>query len=174
MGKYAQLVMGPAGSGKSTYINAIRIHCENIKRIVHCINLDPAAEVFNYPVTIDIRNLINIDDVMEELSFGPNGSLIFAMEYLLENIDWFQEEIGDYDSDYLLIDCPGQIELYSHIKIMKNLIEYLKQWGYYVCGVFLLDSQFMIEPRYSNFYNIYMYAFYKVNLWQEHYNVYLP
>ena len=58
MGKHAQLVMGPAGSGKSTYVNTIRLHCENTRRSVHCVNLDPAAEVFNYPVSIDIKELI--------------------------------------------------------------------------------------------------------------------
>lgn len=58
MGRHAQLVMGPAGSGKSTYVDAIRQHCENAHRTVHCVNLDPAAEVFKYPVSIDIRDLI--------------------------------------------------------------------------------------------------------------------
>lgn len=35
-------------------------------------------------VFIDIRDLISIDDVMddEELRFGPNGGLIFCMEYV--------------------------------------------------------------------------------------------
>lgn len=34
---------------------------------------DPAAEHFKYPVSIDIRNLISLDDVVEELALGPNG-----------------------------------------------------------------------------------------------------
>lgn len=99
MGKHAQFVMGPAGSGKSTYVNTLRTHCENIftikfillifktmKRIVHCINLDPAAENFNYPVTIDIKELITVDEIMEELPYGPNGGLVYAMEYLVDII----------------------------------------------------------------------------------------
>jgi hypothetical protein len=60
MGKHAQLVIGPAGSGKSTYCDAIRKHCEDIKRTVHVINLDPAAEEFAYPVSIDIKELISV------------------------------------------------------------------------------------------------------------------
>ena len=27
--------------------------------------------------------------------------------YLLENMDWLEEELGDYDNDYLIFDCPG-------------------------------------------------------------------
>ncbi|EGG22743.1 GPN-loop GTPase 3 [Cavenderia fasciculata] len=145
MAKHAQLVMGPAGSGKSTYCDAMRKYCEEIKRVVHVVNLDPAAEVFEYPVSVDIKNLITVDEVMEELEYGPNGGLVYAMEYLIENMDWFTDEIGDYDEDYLIIDCPGQIELYSHIPVMRTLVETLKQNGYNVCAVFLVDSQFILD-----------------------------
>lgn len=146
MGKHAQLIMGPAGSGKSTYCNTIRLHCENAKRVVHCVNLDPSAEVFAYPVTVDIRELISVDEVMEELPYGPNGALVYAMEFLLENLEWFEEQLGDYEDDYLLLDCPGQIELYSHMDMMKRLADQLVQWGYSVCAVYLLDSHFVMEP----------------------------
>lgn len=44
------------------------------------MNLDPAAEHFEYPVAIDIRDLISLADVIEELNYGPNGGLIYCME----------------------------------------------------------------------------------------------
>jgi hypothetical protein len=28
--------------------------------------------------------------------------------YLLQNMDWLEEELGGYDDDYLIFDCPGQ------------------------------------------------------------------
>ena len=31
--------------------------------------------------------------------------------YLLENMDWLEEELGGYDDDYLIFDCPGKISL---------------------------------------------------------------
>ncbi|EFA74657.1 ATP binding protein [Heterostelium album PN500] len=64
--------MGHAGTGKSTYCDTMRKHCEEIKRSVHVVNLDPAAEVFEYPVSIDIKNLITVDEVIDELAYGPN------------------------------------------------------------------------------------------------------
>eukprot|EP01133_Synstelium_polycarpum_P006769 gene6769-7868_t len=137
--------MGPAGSGKSTYCDTIRKHCEEINRSVHVVNLDPAAEVFNYPVSVDIKNLITVDEIMEELEYGPNGGLVYAMEYLIENMDWLTDELGDYEDDYLIIDCPGQIELYSHIPVMRSLCDNLQQAGYRVCAVFLVDSQFILD-----------------------------
>jgi GTPase SAR1 family protein len=134
MGKYAQLVMGPAGAGKSTYVNAVRTHLENTKppRVVHCINLDPAAEVFHFPISINIKDMVSVDEIMEEEGLGPNGGLVQAMEFLLDNLEWFKEELGDYGDDYLIFDCPGQIELYTHLDIMSNFIKQLQLWDYSV------------------------------------------
>ncbi|KOB70492.1 GPN-loop GTPase 3, partial [Operophtera brumata] len=55
------------------------------------------------------------------------------------------EQLGDVDDDYLLFDCPGQIELYTHLPVMKKLVDLLDKWGFRVCVVFLIDSQFMID-----------------------------
>ncbi|KAJ3324753.1 ATP binding protein [Boothiomyces sp. JEL0866] len=114
-----------------------------MKRSIHLVNLDPAAEYFEYEPTIDIKNLITLEEVMQQLNYGPNGGLIYCLEYLLENLDWFENELQDYDDDNLIIDCPGQIELYTHSNIMRQLVECLHRLGYRVCGVYLLDSQFV-------------------------------
>ncbi|TPX35229.1 hypothetical protein SmJEL517_g02301 [Synchytrium microbalum] len=143
MGRICQLVMGPAGSGKSTYCTTMMAHLQASKRSVHLVNLDPAAENFEYKPTIDIRSLITLEDVMEELKFGPNGGLIYCMEYLMNNLDWFEEELSGYEEDYLIIDCPGQIELYTHIPIMRQFTEFMKKHEYVVCGLYLIDSQFI-------------------------------
>ena len=145
MGKYAQLVMGPAGSGKSTYCKTIQEHCQNQRRTVHVVNLDPAAEQFNYPVSIDIRELVTVEEAMTTLSLGPNGGLVYCMEQLLEDIDWFKEQIDEYEEDYLIIDCPGQIELFTHYPVMSTFARHLKNWGYNVVAVYLLDSHFITD-----------------------------
>lgn len=31
-----------------------------------------------------------------------------TFRYLLENMDWLEDELGDYENDYLIIDCPGE------------------------------------------------------------------
>lgn len=46
--KYAQLVIGPAGTGKSTYCHALQEHASNVGRTIHVGNMDPAAESFKY------------------------------------------------------------------------------------------------------------------------------
>ncbi|ELU41748.1 ATP(GTP)-binding protein Fet5 [Rhizoctonia solani AG-1 IA] len=153
--RYAILVCGPAGAGKSTFCTALQTHMQTVKRTAHLFNLDPAADPgsFEYEPAIDIRDLISLDDVMEELGFGPNGGLIYCFEYLLQNMDWLDEELGDYDNDYIVIDCPesaGQIELYTHHPLLPTLMSHLSRLGIRLCGVYLLDSQFM-EDRYKYF-----------------------
>lgn len=145
--RYAQLVMGPAGSGKSTYCKTMYEHCQTLGRMVHVINIDPAAEHFSYPVTADIRELVGVDDVMEaeDLRLGPNGGLVFCMEYFVKNIDWLSEQIGEGEDDYFIFDCPGQIELYTHIPVMRQLVDTLHSWEFRVCGIFILDAQFLID-----------------------------
>ncbi|VDL90668.1 unnamed protein product [Schistocephalus solidus] len=148
MPRYAQFVIGPAGCGKSTYCTTIQKHCEVIQRPCHVVNLDPAAEYFEYTPIADLRDLIQVDDAMQDdtLHLGPNGGLIFCMEYLCQNLDWLDEALGDEESDYVLFDCPGQIELYSHLPIIPRLIEHLqRRWDFHIASVFILDARFLVD-----------------------------
>ncbi|KAG4120565.1 hypothetical protein ERO13_D11G151633v2 [Gossypium hirsutum] len=131
----------------STYCSSLYQHCETLGRSIHIVNLDPAAENFNYPVAMDIRELISLDDVMEELGFGPNGGLSYCMEHLEENLDeWLAEELDNYlDDDYLVFYWPGQIELFSHVPMLRNFVEHLNRKNFNVCGVYWLDSQFITD-----------------------------
>jgi len=145
--KYCQLVVGPAGSGKSTFCTVIQNHCKVIRRNVFVVNLDPAAECFNYECSVDVRDLISVEDVMEDkkLALGPNGALIYCMEYLVENLSWLHEQLNETEDDYFLFDCPGQIELYSHLPAMRYIADALKEWGFNVCTTFLLDATFCLD-----------------------------
>ncbi|XP_055375183.1 GPN-loop GTPase 3 [Condylostylus longicornis] len=154
--RYGQIVMGPAGSGKSTYCSMIQRHAQDSKRVIEVVNLDPAAENFDYTPLADIRDLIQLDDAMEdeELHLGPNGGLVFCLEYLIENQNWLKDQLcggsdedidADPDDDYILFDMPGQIELYTHLNMGKQLVELLQSWNFRICTVFLVDSQFMID-----------------------------
>ena len=76
--RYAVLVTGPAGAGKSTFSTSLITHLETAKRTGHLVNLDPAAEASN--AVIDIKELISLEDAMDELGYGPNGGLVYCFE----------------------------------------------------------------------------------------------
>lgn len=67
---------------QSTYCSTIVKHAADTNRVIDVVNLDPAAEHFDYEPLVDIRELIHLDDAMEDedLQFGPNGGLVFCLE----------------------------------------------------------------------------------------------
>lgn len=113
------------------------------------MNLDPAASTFNYEPDLDIKDLITLEDVMDEMGLGPNGGLIYCFEFLLENLDFLTEALDPLSEEYLIIiDMPGQIELYTHIPILPALIKHLTRTGALninLCATYLLESTFVID-----------------------------
>ncbi len=63
------------------------------ERKVAVVNLDPANETLAYDCAINIMELVKLDDVMEVEQLGPNGGILYAMEYLEQNFDWLQTKI---------------------------------------------------------------------------------
>lgn len=149
MSKFGTLVMGPAGAGKTTFCTALIQHLQTVRRSCFYVNLDPAAESFAYTPDLDIRELISLEDVMEEMSLGPNGGLIFCFEFLMQNLDWLSTSIDPLSEEYLIIfDLPGQIELYTHIPLIPELIRFLSNKGplnISLCATYLLEATFVVD-----------------------------
>ncbi|KAL9127290.1 MAG: hypothetical protein Q9217_003805 [Psora testacea] len=147
MSKFGVLVMGPAGAGKTTFCFALINHLRVNKRSCFYVNLDPAAEDFAHEPDLDIKELISLEDVMEEMGLGPNGGLIYCFEFLLDNLDFLTESIDPLTEEYLIIiDMPGQIELYTHIPIVPALVNHLKtSLNVNLCATYLLESTFVID-----------------------------
>lgn len=143
---YGQLVIGPPGSGKTTYCHKITEFYKQLDRKVTIVNLDPANEQMEYTASIDIMNLITVSDAMTSLNLGPNGALMYCMEFLEENFDWLLEALRASTSNYFIFDCPGQVELYTHHKSMPSIFARLEQLGYMLCTVHLIDSHYCSEP----------------------------
>ena len=148
MSKFGVLAIGPAGAGKTTFCSSLIQHLKNNRRSCFYINLDPAAEEFAYEPNLDIKDLISLQDVMEELSLGPNGGLIYCFEFLLENLDFLTDELENVGEEYLIIiDMPGQIELYTHVPILPSLVRTLTRGSINMnlCAAYLLESTFVVD-----------------------------
>jgi GTPase SAR1 family protein len=147
---YGQLVIGPAGSGKTTYCKVIKDKSYTDGRVIRMVNLDPAIDVPEESdiYDINIQELIRIEDAMAEMKLGPNGGLVFCMEYLCENIQWLKDKIEEYDEDdYFIFDCPGQIELYMHLDVMKDIVKALKSMNMSLIAISCIDAAFLSESH---------------------------
>lgn len=86
---------------------------------------------------------------MEDMSLGPNGGLVYCFEFLLENLDFISEALDGLTEEYLIvIDMPGQIELYTHIPILPALVRFLCQPGALdirLCAAYLLEATFVVD-----------------------------
>ncbi|XP_037237550.1 GPN-loop GTPase 2 [Falco rusticolus] len=143
---FGQVVIGPPGSGKTTYCHGMQQFMGRIGRKVTVVNLDPANEAMPYQCAVDIAELITLSDVMENLKLGPNGGLIYCMEYLEANFDWLQEKLAAFRGHYYLFDCPGQVELYTHHGALKNVFAQLAKWNFRLAAVHLVDSHYCTDP----------------------------
>lgn len=69
--------------------------------------------------------------------------------FLLENLDFLTEPLDPVTEEYLIIiDMPGQIELYTHIPILPTLVKHLTRTGALnvrLCAAYLLESTFVVD-----------------------------
>lgn len=143
---FGEVVCGSPGSGKSTYCYGKHQLFTALSRPISIVNLDPANETIPYPCAVDISSLIKLEDVMDELGLGPNGGMLYCMEYLEANYDWLEEQLKELDKDdYVLFDLPGQVELSTNHPSVKNVIKRLTKSGFRVCACadlpFLADHE---------------------------------
>ena len=64
-----------------------------IGRKCSVVNLDPANDKTTYPCALDVRELVTLDEVMEEEGLGPNGAVMYALEEVEENVEWLEERL---------------------------------------------------------------------------------
>lgn len=150
---FGEVIIGSPGSGKSTYafgkqqvllpippaLHLTRVQLLTaLNRPIAIVNLDPANDLVPYECAIDISSLISLQDAMDEHGLGPNGGMLYCMEYLEANFDWLEEQLraaGLLAGDaYVVFDIPGQVELSSDHASLKNIIGKLEKLGFRVRG----------------------------------------
>ncbi|KAH7031242.1 uncharacterized protein B0I36DRAFT_374231 [Microdochium trichocladiopsis] len=143
---FAQLILGSPGSGKSTYCDGMHQFMGAIGRECSVVNLDPANDKTNYPCALDIRDLVTLEDIMAEDQLGPNGGVLYAFEELEQNMEWLEQGLKELGESYVLFDCPGQVELYTHHGALRNIFFKLQKLGYRLVVVHLSDSFCLTQP----------------------------
>jgi len=136
--------IGTAGSGKSSLVNAFREWM--VLQGLDCmtLNLDPGAEAIPYVPDIDIRDWVRLDDVMNEYALGPNGAQIVCSDMIALKTKDLVSVVDTFRSDYLLIDTPGQMELFAFRQSSSVVVEALGRGESFL--VFLSDPQLSRTP----------------------------
>ncbi|KAH9983810.1 cytoplasmic protein [Russula compacta] len=143
---FGEIVVGSPGSGKSTYCYGKHQLFAALNRPISIVNLDPANDNIPYPCAIDIASLVTLRDVMSEYGLGPNGGMLYCMEYLEANYDWLEDRLKELGKDaYVLFDLPGQVELSTNHNSLKRIIEKLGKSGFRLAAVHLCDSHYVTD-----------------------------
>ncbi len=111
------------------------------------INLDPGVEHLPYGPDIDVREWFVLSDIMEEHGLGPNAAQIVAADMIALRTDEIKEQVDEINSDYFLIDTPGQMELFTFRECSSIIIKALNERRSAI--VFLYDPMLSTTP--SNF-----------------------
>ena len=106
-------VTGTAGAGKSLLVSKIYEYYTKNGAFAAIFNLDPGVENLPYTCDIDVRDHVDIISIMKQYDLGPNGALIMANDLIASKIDDLQDEVNKVNPDYLIVDTPGQIELFA-------------------------------------------------------------
>jgi len=106
-------IIGTAGSGKSLLTSSFAERMRQDRQKVATMNLDPGAVTLPYTPEIDIREYITTEAIMEKYNLGPNGALIMAADLIASEITRLREDVEDLNPDVLLVDTPGQMELFA-------------------------------------------------------------
>ncbi|ABM79997.1 ATP/GTP-binding protein [Hyperthermus butylicus] len=143
---YYVVVVGPAGSGKSHLVDAFGDWLEFNQLSVARVNLDPAAEWLPYEPDVDVRHYVEARSVMEKYKLGPNGALIASIDMLVNHVEIIRSEIESTRVNYVLIDTPGQMELFAFRDTGPYLLREIIG-EHRAVTVFIVDAVFASNPR---------------------------
>ncbi|KAG5237129.1 ATP-binding family protein [Salix suchowensis] len=109
------IVVGMAGSGKTTFLHRLVCHTQASRIRGYVINLDPAVMSLPYGANIDIRDTIKYKEVMKQFNLGPNGGILTSLNLFATKFDEVIQVIENRADqlDYVLVDTPGQIEIFT-------------------------------------------------------------
>lgn len=137
-------ISGTAGSGKSLLTSKLHEYYTQNGAFAAVLNLDAGVESLPYTCDIDVRDHINFVSIMQQYDLGPNGALIMASDLIATKLDEIQRQVDDVNPDYLIVDTPGQVELFAYRSsggyVVNNIISDEK-----MC-IFLFDGALITTP----------------------------
>ena len=137
-------ISGTAGAGKSLLTSKLHEYYTTNGAFAAILNLDPGVESMPYTCDIDVRDYVDIVSIMQRYDLGPNGALIMANDLIASKIDEIQNEVNRVNPDYLIVDTPGQIELFAYRASGPFLVENISSEE--KTNIFLFDGALITSP----------------------------
>ncbi|MDG6899451.1 MAG: ATP/GTP-binding protein [Nitrososphaerota archaeon] len=131
-------VTGTAGSGKSLLTGALKNWYVNRGEDAIAVNLDPGVVELPYDPDVDVRDKVQLQEVMQDYGLGPNGALIMAADLTATKLAEIQDEIDSFRAENVIVDTPGQTELFA-----------FRESGEFIVGETRADSKvllFLLDP----------------------------
>lgn len=136
---------GTAGAGKSLLTASLVSWYHEKSQNAITVNLDPGVIALPYVPDIDVRTMIDLQDIMKDYSLGPNGALILASDLIASKLSEIQDDIDSSNADFVIIDTPGQVELFAFRESGPFIARGLNADSKAV--LFLVDSLLASSPR---------------------------
>jgi GTPase SAR1 family protein len=163
-----EFFVGCAGTGKSTLTGVYNEWLNDQPDLdVITVNLDPGVLNLPYKADINIRDYIRIEEVMEQYHLGPNGALVASTDLMINFLKEIKKEINEYKPNHILVDTPGQMELFafrssglyifSQLGGRSSVINYLidptlaRTAGGFITAVYLglsIQTRFFVPQQY--------------------------
>jgi GPN-loop GTPase len=143
-------VTGTAGAGKSLLTASLLSWYHEKSQNAISVNLDPGVAALPYEPDVDVRTLIDLPEIMNTYSLGPNGALILASDLIATKLPEIQDDIDASNADFVVVDTPGQVELFAFRESGPFFARQLRADSKAV--LFLVDSMVASSP--TNFLSL--------------------
>jgi GTPase SAR1 family protein len=143
MSRYLFLV-GTAGCGKTTMTYAFKTWMNSQGFDSITVNLDPGVEDLQYEPEVDVRDWLTLEAVMQEYQLGPNGAQVVCADLIALRIHEIVQTLEGFDTDYVFIDTPGQMELFAFRESSKEVVDVFGSED--AALLFLVDPQLARRP----------------------------
>ena len=107
-----------------------------------------------YTPDVDVRDYVDIVKLMKQYDLGPNGSMIMASDLIASKIDQIENQVSKVNPDYLIVDTPGQMELFAYRTSGPFFIQNINAED--KVNMFLYDATMITSP--SNFISVHLLA----------------
>ncbi len=137
-------VSGTAGSGKSLLTSKLQDYYSRNGAFAAILNLDPGVDSMPYTCDIDVRDYVDYVSIMQQYELGPNGAMVMANDLIASKIDDIQNDVNKVNPDYLIVDTPGQIELFAYRSSGRFIVDNISNEE--KTNIFLFDGSLITSP----------------------------